>query len=657
MELSRNREELRKHFMKNATSRVVFSAISAAVGVWLLTPVEAQSTNTITLNRGIRYQTIRGWEATAYAGQDDPAFASFRNIVFDEAAYDLRLTRLRVEVRSGAENSQDYWTRYQNGQISSQLWRCVRYSTVNDNGDPFTINWSGFHFSELDDTVEKVVLPLRQRLLAQGRKLEVNVNYVAFTNQMTATGCPSGLGYVHDDSPEEYAEFVLATYLHLQGKYGWVPDYWEVILEPDNTPFWRGTQIGRAIAAAAARLRAYGFTPRFIAPSTSDMGRAWMYFDAMITVPGVTGNLVELSYHRYGGVTLSNLQTIAARARQYGIGAAMLEHIGSGYQDLHQDLKIGNNVAWQQFTLASPGVDNGGSYYVVDASNPSRVTVRLGSRTRYLRQYFRYVRPGAVRIEAATTNPTFDPVAFLAPDGSETIVVRAAAGGNFAISGLGGGIYGVRYTTDSLYDMDAGDQTIASGQPLRVSLPSAGVVTVYRKFGSSSSSPSPSPSPQPNPSPTPGNLLTDPGFENGGVGWQAVNNGGRSVVTTTSHSGLRSQEILVSSQWDRQVYQDVPVTPGRRYSASAWVKTSGAGGQGAVVMLQWLTATGLGSDLPAGTVLRTDLVGRLQGTGDWKRFEIEAIAPAGARAVRFRLYTTPDPDNSGAAWFDDTLLQ
>jgi hypothetical protein len=651
--------------------------MSAAFVAWLLAPAGAQSTNTITLTRGIRYQTLRGWEATAYAGQDHPAFANFRNVVFDEAAYDLRLTRLRVEVRSGVENTQDYWTRYQNGQISYQMWRCVRYSTVNDNADPFTINWAGFHFSDLDDTIEKVVLPLQQRLAAQGQRLEVNLNYVAFTNQMTATGCPTGLSYVHDDSPEEYAEFVLATYLHLQGKYGWVPDYWEVILEADNTPFWRGTQIGRAIAAAAARLRAYGFTPRFIAPSTTDMGHAWMYFDAMITVPGVSGNLVELAYHRYGGVTLSNLQAIASRARQYGIGAAMLEHIGSGYQDLHQDLKIGNNVAWQQFTLASMGVDDGSGYYVVDASNPSRPVVRLGSRTRYLRQYFRYIRPGAVRIEAATSNPTFDPVAFLAPDGSETVVVRAGAGGSFVISGLSGGIYGVRYTTDGLYDMDAGDRTIAAGQSLPVSMPSAGVVTVYRKSSSGSSSPSPSPSPQPNPSPTPSpspsptpspgptptpspgprNLLTDPGFENGGLGWQAVNNGGRSVVTTQAHSGVRSQQILVSSQWDRQVYQDVPVTPGRQYAASAWVKTSGVGGQGAAVMLQWLTATSLGSDLPAGSVIRTDLVGRVQRTSNWRKLEIEVTAPAGARAVRFRLFTDRDPDGSGAAWFDDALLQ
>ena len=46
------------------------------------------------------------------------------------------------------------------------------------------------------------------------------------------------------------------------------------------------------------------------------------------------------------------MQAIASRAVQYGIDTSMLEHIGSGYQDLHKDLTLGRNSAWQQYTLA-----------------------------------------------------------------------------------------------------------------------------------------------------------------------------------------------------------------------------------------------------------------------------------------------------------------
>ena len=106
----------------------------------------------------------------------------------------------------------------------------------------------------MDNTIDRIVNPLRAALAAKGEKLIVNVNYVAFTGQIT-----SGL-YIHND-PAEYAEFVLATYLHLQEKYGWVPDLWEVLLEPDNVSQWNGRLLGRGDrgngrAAAGGRIRA-----------------------------------------------------------------------------------------------------------------------------------------------------------------------------------------------------------------------------------------------------------------------------------------------------------------------------------------------------------------------------------------------------------------
>ncbi len=40
----------------------------------------------------------------------------------------------------------------------------------------------------------------------------------------------------------------------------------------------------------------------------------------------------------------------------------MLEHIGSGTDDLYKDLTVGNVSRWQQFTLAFPSTaDNGGA--------------------------------------------------------------------------------------------------------------------------------------------------------------------------------------------------------------------------------------------------------------------------------------------------------
>jgi O-glycosyl hydrolase len=430
-----------------------------------------QAAGTITLDPATTYQSMTGWEATAWASQDSPAFPNFRDTLFDQAVNDVGINRLRVEVRSGAENSQDYWTQYQTGAIDYATWRSVRYSTVNDNDDPDAIDWNGFHFSELDDVIEQIVIPFKQRVEANGDHLYINLNYVAFTSQIGP-----GLLYHHDD-PEEYTEFILAALLHLRNQYGWSPDAVEVILEPDNVSQWNGPLIGQAIVACAAKLSANGFTPRFIAPSNTNMGNAVSYFDQLIQVPGALGYLSELSYHRYAGVSDANLQAIAARAEQNNIGASMLEWWSgsNGYQILHKDLKEGRNSAWQQAVISG--------HFDIDESDPDNPVVTINSATQFTRQYFRFVRAGAVRIGAASDSGELDPLAFVNADGRYALVVKAGAPADFTVQGLPAGIYAIRYTTAAESDVALPDQTIGAGESVSATIPAAGVVSIHATVG------------------------------------------------------------------------------------------------------------------------------------------------------------------------------
>lgn len=435
-------------------------------------PIQRDSGD-ISFDPATRYQTIVGWEANAQSGQGDPSFPSVKDELFDRAVSEVGLNRIRLEIRSGFEDHTDWDALRRAGTVSDSIFKCHRYATQNDNGDPFTIDPDGFQFAAIDTIIEKVVLPLKQRLAARGEKLFLNANYVAFDK----TICP-GLSY-HHQPPEEYAEFVLAAYKHLKDRYGLEPDSWEVVLEPDNTNFWRGTQLGNAIAAAAARLVANGFTPRFVFPSTASMANAVPYFDAAIKVPGVSQYAAELSYHRYNGVSDANLAAIASRAKTWGIRTSMLEHIGSGYKDLHDDLAIGNVSAWQQYALAFPTTDNGAQYFTIrNTGNPG---VEVGSRTKLLRQYFRYIRAGHQRIAAASRKAAFDPLAFVDPSGHYTIVVKASAGGSFTVQDLPAGRYGIEYATSTQDGVNAPDVTLAAGKALPASIPSAGVITIYWK--------------------------------------------------------------------------------------------------------------------------------------------------------------------------------
>lgn len=428
--------------------------------------------NVIALNPFVKYQTMRGWEATDQAAQlFSPAWNSYKNQLFDMAVNDLGINRIRLEIKSGTENPIDYFAQWQAGQITEEQYNTHRYEIVNDDSDPNHINPSGFKFSFLDNTISSVILPIRQRLASRGERLWINVNYVDFD--------PSA--FEHKNFPAEYAEFVLATYQHMQASFGIVPDSWEVVLEPDASE-WSASQVAAAIKAAGDRLAANGFTPNFTAPSVLDASSAPAYIDQISRTPGAMQYVSEFSYHRYSGATPSVLQQIADRGILYGKKTGMLERIGADYVALHQDIKTGRNSSWQQFTLAGPtswGPDDGDRYYIINDNDAANPVIMIGSRTKFFMQYFKFVRSGAQRIQALTGNSSFDPVAFISPNGKYVVVVKASGSGSFNIQGLPGGIYGIKYTTDSQYNIDRTDITISNGQALTTNIPAAGVITVY----------------------------------------------------------------------------------------------------------------------------------------------------------------------------------
>jgi hypothetical protein len=421
------------------------------------------------------FQTIVGWEAHGQAGEDDDAdFPLYADALIRVAACDLGINRIRLEVQSGLENPTDHYLRMRNGEIGYEEFKCLRWTAVNDNADPNAINPGGFNWTLLDRRMERVVLPLREALAERGERLYINLTYVSFIKQCSIST------YLHDD-PAEYAEFLLAAFQHMKSRWGVIPDGLEIILEPDNS-YWDGTDIGRAIAKTGAVLAANGFHPDFIGPSTASMSAALTYLDAMVAVPGTRNYLTEFSYHRYSGVSAATLQQIASRAEQYDLRTAMLEKLDAAYTALHEDLKLGSVSAWQQFALAFRGDGSHGNVYLgIDRSDPSRPRVIYPELTRFLRQYFQFVRPGAQRIDAVTAKPAFDPVAFVHPNGRYVVVVKAASGGNFTVEGLPAGRYGITYTTESEFDVDLPDVQLAASESLPASIPAAGALTIYQR--------------------------------------------------------------------------------------------------------------------------------------------------------------------------------
>lgn len=429
----------------------------------------------IKLDSEKKFQTIVGWEATATVAQFEAydSYPFYKDKVFAVAA-DLGINRLRIAVPPNLESRVDEFSRMFDSQKNKPELGRPQWDAVNDDDDPYHIDPSGFQFSLLDFRIQGEVLPLKKLLMARGEDLFLNFCFTSFRE---------GQKFELNKQPEEYAEFVLAVYLHIQEKFGIVPDAWEILNEPDRAA-WSPKQLGDAMVAAGKRLKENGFQPYFIAPSISRMKITSQYFDEFIKIPGVSDYLSEFSYHCYRVHTPEILKGIADRAAQFKLQTSMTECLGADYLMLHEDLKVGMVSAWEQFTLAWPGTGGrgvGGAYFRLDLGNPKKPRIEITEPSKLLMQYFRFIRRGAVRIEASSNDLKFDPLAFVNRNGKYVVVVKAEKGGSFSVEGLPPGTYGVKYSTLDRYDKDSSDKTIRENQRLDTSISGTGVLTIYGK--------------------------------------------------------------------------------------------------------------------------------------------------------------------------------
>ncbi|MGL4281706.1 MAG: hypothetical protein ACRCS0_15190, partial [Albidovulum sp.] len=388
-----------------------------------------------------------------------------REEIFDRLAGDVGISRLKVGIFSGAENTDRSFDNFRAERIDEAEWRATRYVTVNDNDDPFHINQQGFDFANLDWQIDTTVLPLRQRAKARGDRLDVSLSYMAFTGQNR----PSR--YIHTD-PEEYAEFMLAAFQHMKGKYGFVPDAVEVLQEPENSPEWTPELLGEAIAAMDRRLKAAGFDPRLIAPCVSDARDAVPWISGIAEVPGAKAPLSELSYQRDGRAGLNTMAGIAETAAAMGLQVTMVSSSSQRVLDrqLSGELTAGNVSAWGGSALAS--------HYRTSPGEPDGALI-LGENARYFRQYTAFIRPGDTRIGAESSDPRLaTPIAFAGPEGALVIVIRAGRAAQAEIPGLPAGAYRVSYAVETGSGEIEQPFAVAEGTPLLVDLPGRGLITI-----------------------------------------------------------------------------------------------------------------------------------------------------------------------------------
>jgi O-glycosyl hydrolase len=427
-------------------------------GVLALVAVTACATTAsadvnVTLDPTIRYQTILGWGAASYT----PPWVSqsLRDALIREAVNELGLTRLRLELPSGNQSDARAWE-----------W-------LNDDWDPTHINWSAFDAAAVDKRVTETVIPFKEAVEANGDPFNLYVS-PSFFNGGSSGAAPVWLL----NNPGEYAEFALAFLSYLKNAYGIEADYYCILNEAGNNNPFNASVVAQMIKTLGPRLRAAGLSTKIQFPESVNARTAWNSYIQHVTGDEQMWQYVGcLSYHLYG-TNDPYRSYIRDLGVSMGLPTAQTEYMNLNMNYLYDDLTLGGVSYWEIYGLGQ-----------CFQWNPDDTSFdRIGQYWNF-RQVMHYVRPGAVRIEAGSSDSNLRVLAFT-HDEKITVVLINGSGSRLAtISNLPAGTYAVCQSVGGAVYQEMGLQTVTvprgrtGAGVLSVNVPSNAVMTVYPHEG------------------------------------------------------------------------------------------------------------------------------------------------------------------------------
>ncbi len=395
----------------------------------------------------------------------------------------------------------------------------------NDNDDPFNINWGGFQTSSAATVKEKLVdlaQPLGFKGYFFGQK--INIRYTSpWLGPIRSTDYNRFL--------DEAAEQIVAAQIYWRDTYGIVPRYQMPFNEPSSGGQESLTIRDQVeiIKRAGARLNKEGFTSmKFIVPNEERVTRSYNSAEAILSDPEARRYVGAIGYHPYPyGSAYSNIPKIlrasgagspdkgeiAARGRlrdlgrRYGIPVWMTE-VSHGAVDplsfdalrgraihIHDELVyadaaayFGMNNMWStasqkmhfgEGNLLSP--DNEGTIVFVD-TDAGRVYI--SSMGYAIGHYARWIKPGAIRLEATSSDPLLQVTAFRDDDRKQLVLVIINNSPNSQtvqvdVKGLGlEGTLSGEQSTESAYWQPLPPSELGRPDSFTISVPGPSVTTL-----------------------------------------------------------------------------------------------------------------------------------------------------------------------------------
>ncbi|MGZ5529898.1 MAG: putative Ig domain-containing protein, partial [Limisphaerales bacterium] len=294
--------------------------------------------------------------------------------------------------------------------------------TGSDHGDCDLVDWNLFESDTLHPQDAGYLVYYQNHILAKGYQ----------PSFYSSPGYPTHASDLKPwvmNHPGERAQQIWASALFLRTNYGLNINYAVIYNEPSIA----STILADDIKALGPRFAANGLTtqPQYaecVAPQTD-----WNYITPELNDADLWSQVGRISYHNYGTADPYRIY-LRDFANAKGLTTAQTEMGNPSFDDLFSDLTLAGVSYWEvAYSAQSTLVPNAG----LTGFTPSSTFFRI-------RQLLHYIRPGAVRIGTASSDPLIRVLAF-SQSGKITTIIENTSGSaqTINLSGLPPGNYGL----------------------------------------------------------------------------------------------------------------------------------------------------------------------------------------------------------------------
>ena len=500
---------LRRPFLRVLTgaAAVLLAGTGVAAGIR-----PAAAADTATINGATSYQTMAGFGASEAFGEAETVMNAPSAVqqqalgLLYSPTSGAGLTILRNEISADSGSTIEptapaspaaapaYVPLASISQDAGQLWFAQQIKADYGVSNVFADAWSAPPFMKTNDSADNggAVCGLSGATCSSGDWRQAYANYlVQYAKDYSAAGDP--LTYI---GPENEAN--LST------------SYDSMQLSPAQTASFLDV-LGPTLASS-------GLSTKMECCATEGWDYAQQYASAIEADPTASADTSVFTSHGYTQAPASALTGWARPAWQTewstfetwdpawddgtdASGLTWAQHIYTGLTAAN----LSAFLYWWGSTTPSENGDNEGLIQI----NGSTVTP--SGRLWAFANYSRYIRPGAVRIAATSSNSAVDLTAFKNTDGSVAVVALNTATSadpiTYSLSGTGtaNGATVTPYLTNASSDTAAQATTTVSGGAFSATIPARSLVTyvIPASAGGGGGTPTPTPTPTPTGSPTP----------------------------------------------------------------------------------------------------------------------------------------------------------